>query len=118
MNRKKELKAAYKEKKHKSGIYQIKNLVNAKIYIGESKDLEAIWNRIRFQLNMGSHRVSDLQREWKEYGEANFTYEILDVIKAEDGLDIDRELKAAEQMYLEELNPFGERGYNKKKKTQ
>ena len=116
MNRKKELKASYKEKKFKAGIYQIKNLVNKKLFIGESKDLESIWNRIKFQLNMGSHRVSELQKEWKEFGESNFVYEILEEIKEEKGLDMSRELKAAEQLYLDDLEPYGERGYNKKRR--
>jgi hypothetical protein len=58
-----------------------------------------------------------LQREWKEFGEAAFVFEVLSEIVQKDGenCDYNKEVKALEQLYLDELQPFGERGYHVKK---
>src|SRR5690554_5979704 len=63
------------------GIYQIKNKVNGKLFIGRSLNLDAIFNRHQFTLNYGVNTNKELQREWKEYGEANFSFDVLQYIK-------------------------------------
>ena len=119
MKTNKELKAEYKLYKSPKGVYQIKNLKNGKIFIGSSSDLKAIWNRHQAQLNFGSHPNIELQKDWKELGKDNFEYSILTQIKEKDEepVDIGRELKDLELLYLDELQPFGNRGYNKRSKT-
>jgi group I intron endonuclease len=115
MKTRKELKAIYKEMKFKTGVFQIRNIVNNKIYVGSSTDLVAIWNSSKFQLNFGNHSNAELQKEWKEFGESNFVYEILDEIKQDDTkkTDYSKELKQLEEMWIEELQPFNDKGYNK-----
>lgn len=112
---KKELKEEYKLKKLKIGVFAVRNLLNGKIYIGSSVNLEAMWNRIYLQLNFGNYFNSKLQKEWKEFGENNFRYEIISEIKQDDN-DKDRnygdEAKQLEKLYIDELQPFGEKGYN------
>ena len=119
MKTRKELKAAYKEKKFRMGAFRIRNVSNGKLFVGSSNNLDAIWNRHRFQLNMGSHRNPILQKEWKEIGEAGFRFEVLEELEqGEDiGVDYGQELAILETMYLEELQPYGDKGYNKRKKT-
>ena len=114
MKTRKELKEEYKNKEFKKGVFQIRNTANGKIFIGSSTDLEKIWNRHRAQLNFGGHPNQGLQKDWQTLGEEAFVYEILEELpEPEDGtIDISRELKALEQMYLEELLPFGEKGYH------
>ena len=114
MKSKKELKNEYKQMKFRIGVFQIRNTVNNKIYIDSSTDLIAIWNRQRFQLNLGSHKNSYLQKDWLEFGEDKFIYEILEEIEQKDETSIDysKELKTLEVMYIEELKPFNEKGYN------
>lgn len=116
MKTRKEIKEEYKQQKHKMGVYQIKNISNGKIFIGSSLDLIAIWNRQKMQLKFGNHPNTALQQEWKEYGEENFAYEILSELKQDDAKEINypRELKALEEIYLEELAPYAEKGYNRK----
>ena len=99
------------------GVFQIKNDINGKIYIGSSLDLKAIWYAQKLQLDMGMHQNSDLQKDWKDYGSANFSYEILDVLtQSEDKpIDYDKEIKTLEEMVIEEIQPFGDKGYNKKR---
>ena len=117
MKSNKELKAEYKQMTFKMGVYQIRNKVDNKILLGSSNNLDAIWNRHRFTLNMGSHRNKALQDDWKLHGEDQFIYEILEEIDQEDdSLDYTKELETLEEMYRDELQPFHPKGYNKKPK--
>ncbi len=114
MQTKKELKDAYKQMKFQMGVFQIRNTVNHKIFIESSVNLTAIWNRHRVQLNFGSHPNVELQRDWKALGEDKFRYEILDEIQEVEGQQVDyrKQLKILEAMYMEELQPYGEKGYH------
>lgn len=114
MRSRKEIKESYKEMKFQIGVYQIRNISNNKIIIGSSTNLAAIWNRQKFQLNYGSHPNSILQKEWNEYGQENFVFEILSEIKQDDEkpMNYQKEIKSLEAMFVQELQPFGENGYN------
>lgn len=115
MDRKKELKKAYKAMKFRIGVFQIRNTVNNKILVGSSTDLDAIWNRMRTELRFGNYPNLDLQIDWKEFGENNFVFETLSEIKQDDEKKINyrKEVKELEKMFVEDLQPFGEKGYNK-----
>ena len=114
MKSKKELKQEYSLKQFRIGVFQIRNIVNGKIFVGSSVNLEAIWNRHKSELKLGGHRNELLQKEWKEFGEDNFKYEILSEIEQKPGENIDyaKEARKLEEMFIEELKPFGDRGYN------
>jgi hypothetical protein len=116
MQTRKELKEQYKKRKYKMGVFQIKNLINNKIFIGSSQDLEAIWHAQRLQLNVGIHSNGDLQKDWKEFGSENFIFEIVEMIKQNEDKpqDFDKDLKALEEMVVEKLQHFESYGYNKK----
>ena len=112
--KKAKLKAQYKEMVFEAGIFQIRNLVSGKVFIGSSKDIKAICNRYMAQLNLDSCRVKDLQSDWKALGAENFAFETLDVLepaKGEREVDTD-ELAELEKLWLEKLQPWGEKGYN------
>ena len=38
-----------------SGIYKIENIINHKIYIGQSKDIETRWEHHKWELNNHKH---------------------------------------------------------------
>lgn len=114
MQTRKELKEAYKQRKPKMGVFQIRNTQNGKIFIDSSMNLDASWNSMRTQLNFGSHPNVGLVRDWKTFGEEKFVFEILSEVKAEDNVLVDytREVKTLKSLYLEELQPFDDKGYN------
>lgn len=116
MKTRKELKEEYKQMKFKMGVFQISNKVNGKIFIGCSLDLVAIWHSQKLQLDIGMHQNTELQKDWKQYGSENFTYEILEEIKQSDdpNIDFNKEVKTLEELIVEKLQPFENNGYNKK----
>jgi hypothetical protein len=114
MKSNKELAQAYKLIKPQMGVFQIKNEQNSKLLIGSSTDLRAIWNRNKTELNFSSHRNKALQADWLAFGESAFTFTILSEIQQKEGEKVDyaKEIKTLEGMFIEELQPFGERGYH------
>lgn len=60
-----------------SGIYQIKNTVNGKIYIGSSCNIKQRWRRHKKDLRKNIHHSCYLQRAYNKYGVASFEYSLL-----------------------------------------
>jgi len=60
MKTRKELKEEYKNLKFEMGVFQIRNHVNGKIFIGSRLDLKAFWNAQKWQLDFGMHRNAAL----------------------------------------------------------
>ena|SRR6478735_9144031 len=114
MNSSKQLKDQYKLQKFKIGVFQIRNIVNGKIFVGSSVNLDAIWNRNKSELKFIGHPNTALQADWSKFGEENFRFEILSEIEQKDGdkIDYNKEAKKLEEMFMEELQPFGEKGYH------
>jgi nitrate/nitrite-specific signal transduction histidine kinase len=117
MTDKKELKKIYKQSLQPMGIYQIKNLASEKIYIGRSMDLNGKLNSERFQLKNRMHMNRELQNDFSGLGEEKFSFEILDRLQPKEAPnhDYSGELQALEEMWLEKLQPYAGKGYNKKK---
>jgi hypothetical protein len=115
---KKTLKREYKENARPMGVFQIRNTVNGKVLVGTSVNLPAILNRHRAELRLGGHRNRALQQDWNELGAEAFELEILDTLPPSDrpAYDPADDLKALEELWLEKLMPYGERGYNDKPK--
>jgi hypothetical protein len=113
---KKELIKAYKQTPPAMGIYQVRNLVNDKVFIGSSLNLPGILNRTRLQLSAGNYLNKQLQAEWQEFGSDKFAFEVLDKLAATEnaGYDYRPDLAVLLEMWLERLAPYGERGYNAK----
>ena len=109
-----EIKKEYAERKKPAGVFCVRNTVNGKILLGSSLNLEGPLNAHKFMLKINSHRNEQLQKDWNEYGEAKFVFEILEEVKVKDDphFDIKDELTLLEQIWVEKLQPFGERGYN------
>lgn len=118
MNRQKELKQAYKEAPPLMGIYAIRNKTNGKLLLGKTTVLDKAWNRHEFQLRNNSHPNRQFQADWLKYGQDAFSYEILDTLKPESTPQAfwRDALAAMEKKWLDQLSPYGDKGYNEPKK--
>ncbi len=112
--RRRDLRRAYRERRPAAGVYCVRNTRNGKVLLGSRLNLDGALNTHRFMLAHGSHRNARLQREWDEHGPEAFSFEVLEVVRPSDepGFDLEAELALLEQVWLEELRPFAERGYN------
>ena len=110
----KEIHLEYKARVKPSGVFQIKNMANRKVLLGSSLNLEGPLNKHRFMLRINSHPNQELQKDWNELGPDQFTFEILETVQISDhpSFDLKDELTLLEEIWLERLQPFGERGYN------
>jgi len=110
----KELNQEYMKRPKPAGVFQIKNTANGKVLLGSSLNLEGPLNSHRFMLKIGSHRNKALQQDWNQYGEQNFVFEILETVTIKDdpNFNLRDELTLLEMIWLEKLQPFGEKGYN------
>lgn len=113
MNRKEAIRD-YKNAKLPMGLFQVRNTANGKLLIGSSPNLPGMLNRIRYQLEMGGHPNRLLQLEWQTFGAGEFQFEVLDELKhpEEDGYDPAKDLEELLGLWLEKLQPYGERGYH------
>lgn len=109
-----ELNREYTERVKPAGVYQVKNLANGKVLLGSSLNLEGPLNRHKFMLKIGSHLNKNLQKDWDELGAEKFAFEILEQVQVKDdpNFNLKDELTLLEMIWLEKLQPFGERGYN------
>lgn len=85
-----------------SGVYQIKNLTNGKIYIGSSKNIE-----LRFNQHKKSVYKLPLYADMAELGLEAFEFSILEELPDADTAELHKE----EQKYIDALKPF----YNSRK---
>ena len=76
------------ENKDKIGIYMIKNLINNKIYIGQTQDrfIERYWNH-KWKLNNKIHDNKHLQRSWNKYGEDAFEFRSIHELAPNENID-------------------------------
>jgi hypothetical protein len=119
MANKKQLKQEYQQSHRPMGVYLIRNNTNDKVFVGASLNLPGIINRHKFALGHGSHVSKSLQAAWNELGEQNFSFEIVDELspRSDPNADYKSELALLEKLWLEKLDPFGEHGYNERKKS-
>jgi len=114
----KQAKEDYRRTLQPMGIVQVKNLVSGRIYITASANTRGTINSLRFQLKSGAFTTShELCRDWQKLGEQSFTIEVIDELKPVDEAEHDyhADLKALEELWLEKLQPYGERGYHSPK---
>lgn len=115
---KKALIREYKETPRPMGVFQVRNKVNGKVFVGTSVNLPAMLNRQQSQLRFGGHPNRELQKDWAEFGPEAFEFEVLDTLAPPERPDYDpsNDLRALEELWLDKLSPFDERGYNARPK--
>ena len=109
----------YKLTHRPMGVFQIRNTKNDKVFVDSSINIPGKINRHRFALNMGKHASALLQADWTAMGEAAFEFETIEPVEPRDDTNYDyaADLVILEDLWLEKLAPYGDRGYNQRKMT-
>ena len=89
------------------GVYKITNIENGKVYIGSSNNIEQRKSTHFSQLRTGHHHSRRLLRDWYEYGEVYFTFEVIEVVEDE------AKLGEREEHFIREHDALN--GYNVRK---
>ena len=90
-----------------SGIYQIRNIVDNKIYVGSAIDIDKRWRQHKSNLKLTKHHSIHLQRAWILYGEEHFSFEIIEYVSDKDILLI------REQYWIDKTQSYvANYGYN------
>lgn len=82
------------------GIYKIENLINHKIYVGQSIHIERRWNEHCFPSTK-----SIISKAIKKYGKENFSFQVLEQCSVE-------ELDEREVYFIQQFNCVIPNGYN------
>lgn len=108
------LKRACKAARPPMGVYQIRNRENGKLFIDSSRNLAGTKTSREFQLRMGKiPSSSSLQQELTAYGAAAFEVSVLEELPAALPEELaERRLLEAKLRWQQQMQPFGERGYN------
>ncbi|MNF95089.1 hypothetical protein D3C84_778270 [compost metagenome] len=122
--KKKELATNYTQTFRAMGVYQIRNTKNGKIYVNGSMDLDGMKNRLDFCKQMNTNTFNELKEDWATFGGACFEFEVLDRIEPREEIVVDAtdtksyraEVDALLELWLEKLEPYGDKGYNKRKR--
>ena len=71
--------------KQEVGIYKITNLVNNKVYIGQTIEnfQKRYWHHV-WKLNKQIHDNKYLQNSWNKYGEDNFEFSVVEIVSKEE----------------------------------
>lgn len=112
-SKRKELQEEYKQIKTYMGVIQITNKLSSKIYIDTFSNLKNKWLTLQMQLDMGRFANAELQKDWKELGAENFIYEVLEEKETDEIADVKWECKQMLKRWLEKLQPYEDKGYNK-----
>jgi len=90
-----------------SGIYQIRNKKNGKVYIGSAVDIERRWRVHKRLLKQNKHHSRHLQRSYNKHGECNFIFEVLE------GVEDKNLLLESEQRWMDKTRCCDDKiGYN------
>ena len=65
---------------HASGIYQILNTHNGKMYVGSAINIPARWRAHLSHLRNGKHHSAHLQSSWNRHGESVFSFSVLQAV--------------------------------------
>ena len=91
------------------GVYKITNIVNNKVYIGSSCDINRRWKEHLFRLKNNKHHSIKLQNSVNKYGVDSFIFEVIE--ECNKSIIIDRE-----QYWIDSLDSCNN-GYNHKTKS-
>lgn len=88
------------------GVYEIRNTVNGKRYIGSSINIKGRWAGHKASLKSGLSKNIKLLRAWSKYGESDFEFGIIEIVTGDK-----EELYKREQHWIDFYDSVNS-GYN------
>lgn len=73
-----------------AGIYEIRNLVNGKKYVGSAVNFHARWTKHLSELRRGVHHSLHLQQSWNKHGEQAFEFRRLLICEKSELLELEQ----------------------------
>lgn len=103
----KELTAAYKERKITGGVYAIVNSGTGKMLILSAHDLQGSKNRFEFSQKTNGCMNLKLRDDWQKYGSAAFRFEVLEELtkkESQTAEEFDEDIRTLHELWMEKLN--------------
>jgi hypothetical protein len=96
---------AYKDAFPPMGIYAVRHAASGRTWVGASRNVDGMLNRIQFELRTGGHRDVSLAQEWARHGADAFSFEVLERVKERDdpAFDYASELQTMLALWQAEL---------------
>jgi len=112
-------KRDYKLSHRPMGVFQIRNTVNEKVFVDSSLNIPGKINRLIFQLDLRQHPSKSFQADWNQFGKDAFEFETLEDVQPRPDANYNyaADIETLEDLWLEKLEPYGDNGYNERKKT-
>ncbi len=89
------------------GVYQVRNIVNNKVYIGSSVNIQSRLSRHKHDLTHGKSHNSELQKSYNKYRAKAFIFEVVDITISKN------KLRHMEQYHIDRMKATDKRyGYN------
>ncbi|MCX7922566.1 MAG: GIY-YIG nuclease family protein [Clostridia bacterium] len=104
---KKEMLAAYKERKVIGGICAIKNTINGKMLLSAVADLQGYKNRFKFSQSTGGCIDLRLKSDWEKFGRDSFVFEVLEELEkkeAQTSKEFNDDIKTLKDIWLEKID--------------
>lgn len=108
MDKRRELRNQYRERRALGGVYVITNTANGKYLLAHTPDLASARNRFAFAVTTGSAVHPRMREDWGTFGGGAFALEVLEEL--EQGQEQTRaafieDLKTLEQLRRAEFDP-------------
>jgi hypothetical protein len=110
-----DIKRAYKDNPPPAGVFRVTNVANGKVFLGKGMNVRGILNSQQVKLQAGFHPSRELQQDYNQFGAEKFVFEVIDQLDStgKSPQEMHDDLASLEELWLEKLQPYGERGYNK-----
>ena len=103
---KKELTAAYRERKITGGVYAIVNSGTGKMLILSARDLQGSKNRFGFSQKTNSCINLKLRDDWQKYGGNTFRFEALEELTKKESQTVEefeQDIRTLHELWMEKL---------------
>lgn len=104
--RRRELLAAYKEKKPRPGVFAVRCAATGQVWVQANPNLDTCKNGVWAALRFGGHPNKVLQAAWDAHGADTFVLEEVEALEEKDlsGWELTSKLKSRERHWREVMN--------------